>query len=62
MIPHASDVFPRLVASSNTASLDAAEVVENGGSVMAPVLQPSMVLVTAQAVMVGAVVSFTLMV
>ncbi len=44
--------------SSNTASLDAAVVAENGGSVMAPTLQPSMDRVTAQ-VTVGGVTSVT---
>ncbi len=39
-----------------------AEVDEYTGSVIAPTLQPSIVLVTAHAVMVGCVVSFTLIV
>ena len=62
VIPHASDVLPWFVASSNTPSLDAVVDVENTGSVIAPVLQPSIVLSTAQVVIVGAVVSFTLIV
>ena len=62
VIPHASDALPRLVAFSNTASLEAAVVAEYGGSVMAPTLHPSIVLVTAHAVIVGLVVSSTLIV
>ena len=62
VIPQASDVFPWLVAFSNTASVDDVVAPEKAGPVMAPVLQPSTVRVTAHAVIVGGVVSLTLMV
>jgi hypothetical protein len=56
-IPQEFDVFPWLVASSNTASVDDAVVDEYGGSVTAPVLHPSMFRVCAQAVMTGLLVA-----
>ena len=62
VIPHASDAFPRFVAFSNTASLEIAVVAEYAGPVMASTLHPSIVLVTAHAVIVGAMVSSTLIV
>ena len=62
VIPHASEALPWFVAFSNTPSLEAVVDVANTGPVIAPVLQPSIVLSTAHVVIVGAVVSFTLIV
>ena len=62
VIPHASEVMPLLGDDSNTTSVEEVTVVENGGLVIAPVLHPSIFLVTAQAVITGFVVSFTLIV
>ncbi len=62
VMPHASDVFPLFGALSNSTSVDAVSVVENGGLVITPVLQPSMVRVAAHALITGEVVSFTFIV
>ena len=53
VIPHASDALPLLGALSKTASVDVAVVEEKTGAVIAPVLQPVILRVTAHVVMDG---------
>jgi hypothetical protein len=53
VIPQASDVLPRLGAASNTASVEATVVAEKPGVVMAAVLHPMILRVTAQVVITG---------
>ena len=60
-MPQASDATPLLGAFWNTLKLDAVVTAENGGF-KAPALHPCTVCVAAQAVIVGVVVSFTLIV
>jgi hypothetical protein len=54
-------MLPWLVAFSNTASEEVAVVVEYDGPVIAEVLQPSMLRVTAQVDRTGKVLSSTMM-
>ena len=53
VMPHASDALPLLGALSKTASVDVAVIEEKTGDVIAPVLQPVILRVTAQVAMDG---------
>lgn len=59
MIPQASEAFPLFGAASNTASLEVAVVAEYAGVVMAAVLQPVILRVTAHVVIEGGVSALT---
>ena len=60
MIAQLSEVTPWFVPFSNTASEEDVVIVEKAGPVIALVLQPSIVRVTAHVVIVGCVLSTTL--
>ena len=53
VIPHASDALPLLGALSKTASVDVAVVEEKTGAVIAPVLHPVILRVTAHVAIDG---------